>query len=318
LIDALSVRIPEQIAFTREFDPLFDGLALHSSRHYDVVADLRPYSVSAILHYRCKHGQKQNHKLELVNVGKMTLPDMKKEIQQVFQVDAGELSIMRLDLAVDVEGIGVPWFVEHTRVRYKRWLATLGVIDAAEMGNRQIQTAYWGKRPNVIRVYDKYEELRAQYRRILRAVPEGMVPPTFEQCFELPEFGHILTRVERQMGGGRVPGELATVGDLQDCANFNPFSCLEFISGGKALPDPKHYTFMEHAAGMHLRHLAETQGMQAAIAYITRNSKRNKKWALGKFGDFLPVPSQDDLTGERLFELFQRSVVPQLKPQGTA
>ena len=80
---------------------------------------------------------------------------------------------MRLDLAVDVEGIGVSWFAEHTRVRYKRWLAKLGVIDAVAMGNREIQTLYYGKRPNVIRIYNKLEEYRVQYQRILRRVPPG-------------------------------------------------------------------------------------------------------------------------------------------------
>ena len=75
---------------------------------------------------------------------------------------------------------------------------------------------------------------------------------------------------------------------------------------------------MEYSTGMHLRHLAETEGMQAAIAYITRHSKRNKKWALKKFRDFLPVPGNDDLTSERLFELFQRSIAAQFQAHKAA
>jgi hypothetical protein len=189
----------------------------------------------------------------------MTLAGMRNNIQRVFEVDPETLSVMRLDLAVDVEGIGVPWFAEHTRVRYKRWLAELGVIDAVEMGNRRVQTLYYGKRPNVIRIYDKVEEYRVQYQRILRNVPPDIEPPTFEDCFRLPE-QRIVTRLERQMGGGRIPSELATVRDLRYCADFNPFDCLEFLSGGRPLPDPEDYSFMEYSTGMHLRHLAETQG----------------------------------------------------------
>src|SRR6266446_1471864 len=145
---------------------------------------------------------------------------MKEDVEQVFQVDAEKLSIMRLDLAVDVPGISVSWFAEHTRVRHKRWLARLGVIDTSEMGNREIQTLYYGKRPNVIRIYNKVEEYRAQYQRILRRVPPGVTPPTFADLFRVFEFGHILTRVERQMGGGRIPAAVATVGDLRNCADF--------------------------------------------------------------------------------------------------
>ena len=129
----------------------------------------------------------------------------------------------------------------------------------------------------------------------------------------MPEFGHILTRVERQMGGGRIPSELETVADLRNCASFNPFESLEFVSGGTLEPDPSDYSFMEYSTGMHLRHVAETQGMQAAISYITRRSKRNKRWALKKFRDFLPVPNEADLTNQRLFELYQHSVSVQFQ-----
>jgi hypothetical protein len=313
MIDKLEVRVPERTSFTGAFECVFEGMGLSSSRHYKLVADLRPYSYNSILHYSCNHGKERNHKLELVDTGAMTLAEMTEDIQRVFKVDARNLSIMRLDLAVDIEGIGVSWFAEHTRVQYKRWLANLGVIDTAEMGNREIQTLYYGKRPNVIRIYNKIEEFRTQFRRMLRHVPAGVTPPTFEERFGVPESGYVLTRVERQMGGGKIPSALETVGDLRNCDVFNPFDGLEFISDGRREPIPSEYKFMEYLAGMQLRHLAETQGMHAAITHITRHSKRNKKWALKKFGDFLPVPTAEDLTRERLFELFQRSMAVQFQ-----
>jgi hypothetical protein len=181
------VRIPERALFTNDFKSIFIGLKLTASRHYKLVVDLRPYSYNSILHYGCRHGKERNHKLELVDTGVMTLAEMKADIERVFLGDAGKLSIMRLDLAVDIEGIGLPWFAEHIRVQYKRWLARLGVIDAAEMGSREIQTLYFGKRPNVIRIYNKLEEYRAQYQRMLRRVPPGAAAPTFEECFHVPD-----------------------------------------------------------------------------------------------------------------------------------
>lgn len=318
MIDKLEVRVPECVRFTNEFEFLFGCLPLRPKRHYKTAVDLRPFSIDAILHYSCRHGTEHNHKIELVDTGTMTLLEMKQDIRQMFRINPDELSIMRLDLAVDVEGIGVSWFAEHTRVRYKRWLSALGVIEMTAMGNRQIETLYYGKRPNVIRIYNKVEEYRAQYQRVLRSVAPDITPPTFEELYGIPESGRILTRVERQMGGGRIPDALATVGDLRNCAEFNPFDGIEFISGGRAEPNPNDFTFMEYSTGMHLRHLAESEGMQAAISYITRHSKRNKKWALKKFGDFLPVPSKQDLTDARLYELFQQSIATQFQEHKSA
>jgi hypothetical protein len=321
MIDKLDVRILEGTSLTGEVDLLLMDSSVRkiSSRHYKFVTDLRPHSYNLILHYSCRHGDEHNHKLELTDVGEMTLERMAGEIQQVFNVNAYQLPIMRLDLAVDVSGIGVPWFAEHLRVAQKRWMANLGVVEFVEMGKREIQTLYYGKRPNLIRIYNKLEEYHAEYQRISRAlVKSGLPIPTFEHCFGMPDSGHILTRVERQMGGGRVPKELATVNDLKKCAAFNPFGQLEFISRGTTEPDPSKYTFMEYSTGKHLQHLVTTQGMQAAIAYITRHTKRNKAWALRKFADFLPVPSAEDLTSERLYALFQTSIAKQFQEDRAA
>src|SRR5207253_579408 len=95
-----------------------------------------------------------------------------------------------------------------------------------------------------------------------------LVIPSFEKLYGIPSGTHILTRVERQMGGGRIPPILATVGDLPRCIEMNPFDSLEFISGGLSEPDPNHYPFTEYCAGMFLRRMAEEQGMQAVMNFI--------------------------------------------------
>ena len=313
MIDKLEVRVSAGTAFTSRFESLFLTAKFNFSRHYMIVADLRPFAYDAILHYACRHGKERNHKVELVDTAGMSHLGMVKAIEEIFAVDANRLGVMRIDLAVDVPGVSVPWFAEHARIKYKRFLAKLGVVETAEMGDRQIQTLYYGKRPNVFRIYDKLQEYRIQFQRMLRQIASDIAPPTFEQCFGVPESGHILTRVERQFGGGRIPAELASVGDLVRCAAFNPFESLELVTGGSPEPSPLDYTFTDYCAGMHLRHIARTQGMQAAIAFVIRHSKRNKKWALDKFREFLPVARDSDITAERLFELFQRSVNAQLR-----
>src|SRR5207253_2435537 len=110
VIDKLEVRVSSAAEFTKEFESLFLSAALHQSRHYKIVTDLRAYGYDSILHYCCRYGKEHNHKLELVDTAAMTLADMAQEIESVFRVDTDELAIMRLDLAVDIQGIGVPWF----------------------------------------------------------------------------------------------------------------------------------------------------------------------------------------------------------------
>ncbi len=318
MIDKLEVRVSAGTAFTQRFKSLFLATKFNPSRHYLMVADLRQYGYDAILHYGCKHGKQHNHKVELVDTSAMNHTAMLDAIQDIFAVDAKQLGVMRIDLAVDVPGISVPWFAEHARIKYKRFLARLGAMDMTEMGNRQIQTLYYGKRPNVFRIYDKVQEYRVQFQKMLRVIDPAIEPPTFEHCFGVPESGYILTRVERQFGGGKIPDQLSFVDDLMGCADFNPFEPLEIITGGSPEPNLSNYSFMDYCAGMHLRHIAETQGLQAAMSFITRTSKRNKAWALKKFREFLPIPTENDITAERLYELFQGSVNAQLHAQKDA
>jgi hypothetical protein len=321
MIDKLEIRIPTGTRLMPEVESLFFKVPGRPSRHYLRVHDLRPYGYNAILHHTCLHGKpaeigqqgpRGNHKLELIDTCMMSYPEIVAEIEYVFRTNAERLSIMRLDLAVDVEGISVGWFAENTRVARKRWLARLGVLETAEMGNRELQTLYFGKRPNLIRIYNKVEESRVQFRRILREIGDSAVRPTFEEYFGFPETGKTVTRVERQMGGGRIPSVLGTVGQLIDCAEFNPFASIQFIGGGCPEPNAANYSFMDYCTGMHLRHLVQTEGMQSMLAFVTRRSKRNRGWAMKKFKDFLPVSSTSMLTEERLFQLFRESTQAQL------
>lgn len=114
MIDKLEIRVPTGTRLMPEVESLFFKVGGRPSRHYLRVHDLRPYGYNAILHHTCLHGKpadigqqgpRGNHKLELIDTGMMSYEDMLEEIEYVFRTNAKRLSIMRLDLAVDIEGI---------------------------------------------------------------------------------------------------------------------------------------------------------------------------------------------------------------------
>lgn len=57
----------------------------------------------------------------------------------------------------------MPWFDQHIRVKWECWGCEHGKLEIARMGNVELQTAYYGRRPNYIRVYDKVAEWRKEY-----------------------------------------------------------------------------------------------------------------------------------------------------------
>lgn len=324
MIDKLAVRIQASAKMTQAFRSLYTKLlyrsrinrsTFHRSQHYASVADLRLVGIDAILHMHCTHGEERNHKLELIDTGEKSYSEMISLIESLFNVDARKLGVMRLDLAADVSGVSVAWFHAHTRIKYKRLQASLGSLPVMEIGKRSIETLYYGKRPNLFRIYDKLNEYHTQYKKEVRALQKinpDVTPPTFEERFRISENVYVLTRVEREMGGGRIPDQLKTVGDLANCPKFEPFDRLEFVTMGTPEPDPKNYSFTDWAAGMYLREKAEREGMQTVLGFIRRQSNRNTGWALKKFGPFLPAQGDTALTYGQLQRLYVESVSAQL------
>jgi hypothetical protein len=320
VIDKLAVRVPRRYQFTHEFSALYARVCndpvlncFRETPHYTSSGDLRPFGHDAILQLGCKHGDEANHKFELIDTGEMTLRQMSNEIERVFAVHALDLEVMRLDLAADVPGVTIRFFQEHTRVKRKRFLQRHGVIPFVSMGKGGIQTLTFGKRPNVIRIYDKVAEYKEQYRKLRRKLGEtGNVPP-FEDVYRVSPEGYVLTRVERQMGGGRIPPELATVRQLPNCAKFNPFTALEIISTTLPEPDPNDYSFMELCTGLYLQHFAMRHGAHEMTTFINRHSKRNGSRIRKKFEAFLPRDGDCAISSERLLELFRASIAAQFQ-----
>lgn len=345
MIDKLEVIVPNGKPFAREFaavyaDAAADGaIPWRSSRHYTNVVDLRPFGFDSILHAGCKRGKDGNHKLELIDTGSKTYSEIVAEVEQVFDVNPLKLECKRVDLCADVQNVPVSWFHDRMRATYKQFSAKIGVQEFSEMGRREMQTLYYGKRPNCFRIYNKTAEMLNQYKALCRTRKPGpsseqmeavtglhlvdadtVLPvardvnpdadlPSFRELFGVDESA-VLTRVERQIGGGRVPEQLNTIARLKaNALEFNPFERLKFLSSGVVEPVPDDYPFETYCTGMFLRKMAHAQGMQWTRAFMNRD--RNGAWRERKYASFLPI-SDGGISSGKLFELYRETLSRQL------
>ena len=324
MIDKADVRVPHFVPYTPDFSHLYRELRydpkgpFKPSAHYLAVADLREYGYPVTLHAHNVHDKPGNHKLELIETGGMSYRQMGREISRVFDTPAGPLDLIRVDLAADVEDVPVSWFQQNIRVRYKRWTAGIGTVEGpieySEMGRRGVETFYFGKRPNVIRAYNKVAERQYQYSRMLaRAKRNNTVSElqTFEQMFGHPPSGRVLTRVERQLAGGRVPKQLGTFSKLRAVADFDPFENLICVGVGKPEPNPDDYEFTEYLTGMQIRFLVERDGIHRFLQLANKHSKRNGSRLVKQYADFLPADGCF-ISPKGLCERFRESVSKQL------
>jgi hypothetical protein len=326
MIDKVELRVPYFTRYTADFGRLYQELRndrkgpFGPSRHYLSVADLREYGHPVILHTHNVHDKKGgNFKLELIETGDKSYRDMEKEISRIFDTGAGSLRLMRVDLAADVPDVPVSWFQQNIRARFKRWTAEIGAIeyrvDYSAMGRRGVETFYLGKRPNVIRIYNKVAERQHRYSLVIARQKRKHTPtselPTFEQMFGHPASGVTLTRVERQIAGGRVPEQLATFHKLHNAAEFDPFENLVYIGVGKREPNPDDYELTEYLTGMQIRSLVEREGIHRFLQFANKHSKRNGSRLLRQYADFLPSDGCF-ISPKGLRERFRESVSKQL------
>jgi hypothetical protein len=254
-----------------------------------------------------------NHKLELIDVGQMSRTQIIREVVQIFDVDPLSLPVMRVDLAVDVD-IQLSWFRETVRVEHKRFRAAVtGQPFYSEMGKGKIQTLYFGKRPKVIRIYDKKAEYQDQYRTLVRKLGQDVEPPSFESVFGISDPNSHLTRVERQIGG-RIPAEVGTLRQLlEPDFEFKPFEKLRIIDHAVTPDIDSKISFETRCTGLYLRSVAQDEGMQAANAFISKHSNGNTSWVRKKYQSFLAsASSADGITEADLQRRFRESMARQM------
>lgn len=307
MVDKLDTAIPAAASFRPHFGQMIEELRntknspiRTSSQHYAWTADLRPYGHDAIIHMHNKHVKGGDHKIELIDTAQKSLPELEAQIHEIFVVPShhrDSLRVMRLDLAADIKDVPVPWFKERVRVDFKRRHREEGVVEPiqqetigkmvldpdgfhyAEDGKQRVQTLYYGKKPNQVRIYDKHDEEIYQYQKLARVwkrelkmresaewlrthdiseVPDfpayiskkvnALVKaskqfPSFEDVFNEPEKGTIKTRFERQIGGGKdkFPANVRTFADLKNLPDYNPFANVHVLFRGQHRPDPMPY-----------------------------------------------------------------------------
>ena len=120
----------------------------------------------------------------------------------------------------------------------------------------------------------------------------------FQTKYGYSKTGITLTRVERQIGGGRIRRSLRAPDGLGPL-RFNPFDKLEFLGDGASEPqitDCARVT--EYLAGVGLRRLA--------ALFRKQTLGRSRKPIFREYQQFLPAEA--GITAERLYSLYQESV----------
>ena len=224
---------------------------IRPSKFYEYAGDLREFGHNVRVNLYCRMEKAGNHKLELLDVGEMSRSRIVGEICEIFEVVPSSLGIMRADFAVDVPELPVQWFRETVQVEHKRFRsAVTGEAFYSEMGCGKIQTLYFGKRPNLIRIYDKRAEFEHQYRTMIRKMgSEDAIP--FETMFPSASKHPVLTRVERQIGG-RMPEEIDTLGKIFEPGfSFEPFAKLKILNHETTPERDENHSFETYCTGLY-------------------------------------------------------------------
>lgn len=330
MIDKLDLRVPRVTPFSPGFSAEYVELRndpkgpFRQSQHYSAVGNLQQNGRDVVLHTFCKHG-KGDHKLELLDAGTKSWTDLLQQARQIFTINPSSLEVIRVDFAVDIPGVTPPWFLAHGRAKFKRFHnAGMGGFEYQQFGQKGIQTIYYGKRPNLIRIYNKIAEYENQYQKMKRRSPEGAEIPTFKSfCGHSPDT--ILTRVERQIGGGKaaqqikikgIEQEVRTVADLWRYARvFDPFSNL-ILSPAVLEPQPcDFHDINDYLATMQARELLGTWGKHAFYQFLNQHTGRNASRWWKKYGAWLDVRDDTDseaVTSPELYERFRDSMTAQL------
>ena len=348
--------------------------------YYGQVIDLRRVAdvgdIEAVLHLNAK--KTGSHKVQILEAGHKYAGGIAETIAKIIDDHPDSCSISRVDSCADfLDGPGVAWIAQSTRVKGKRWQAEFGEgelreekgkkVPWSEMGNREVQTMYQGKRPNCFRCYNKRDERQNAWMREKRrherlasqvvrnkALEGGRdernyplhsgaelrdldkhfvsggrlyIPfPDFEPWLvaqsvgpsvNLSQLPKTWTRVERQMGAGRVPEALDTFKKIfsPHVLRFNPFERVEFSSCNVDTQiDMEDFSPVEFAAGLQFQQWLEA-GMSYQQLYAYWNRNYNGKAIAEKFAPFVAAANSSkavSITASDLYERYRSSVSNQM------
>lgn len=212
--------------------------AIRKGRDYSQVIDLRYLDIPALQHVANIYDRDLGDKFEFIEAGSLKVSQMVGYLREVYQTDAEECSMMRVDLTGDLPGNLVPWCRDHVRVAKKQCVRdhgkTLADFGQVEISMRRAETVYWGKKPHQTRVYDKTgERIYALHKKLNQMQRDERNAITLGAHFEA-EYGYPMqsqiTRFERQLGAresGKAFG-MDKLGEISKAVFLNPFESMEF------------------------------------------------------------------------------------------
>jgi hypothetical protein len=206
------------------------------------------------------------------------MSEVASQVIAVFDVNPWLVSIIRVDFAVDIAGYSVEWFRRHARVSHKQFSSEYGSFRSE---GKEVETLYFGKRPNCFRVYDKQRAIRRRYGRKV----DG------EATHPLDRHGDekIVTRVERQYGGGRIPSKITNLQKLRaNCSGLNPFEPMRFLPITITDQCLHGLTGDDFIKGHGVLRLIEQHGFHRAKQIIDEKSCRNTNRILSRVTALLP------------------------------
>lgn len=286
------------------------------SGRYEWVTDLRPTGIDGLLHYSLKRKEGYphagEHKLELLDTGKRCYSALVDQLERTIEGEIDDLEIMRIDLCADIVGTPMEWFLSRLRIRYKRVAHEIGVLKYQRIGKAGIQTLSGGKRPNIVRVYDKRAECEDQLRKMQRRRSREADDLTLESEFGI-NASSVITRIERQFGGQRIPAMIDTFAQLHRLPEFNPFTNIEIFNGtGAGIPTIEDCGLDTWLTGTRLRALQDEMGTQQFQRWLHVKSNKNRAGYLKKYAPFLQPDRDDTVTAQSIFETYRESVMRQL------
>jgi hypothetical protein len=319
VIDKLELRLPSGVYFRpqvrsaiREVDFATNRTRVKPSQHYAGVLDLRSLGTDGLLHYRRKRdGASGNHKLELLDSGKRSYSELVFQIENVVDANIDPLEIMRIDLCVDIRDVPVQWFYARLRFAHKRLSREIGTLKHQSIGKSGLETISAGQRPNMFRVYDKVEECKMQLRKMQRRASKDADSLTLTSEFGIGE-SDIITRIERQHGGGRIPPSFARFGDLHHLPEYNPFQPLRIVTRDRfRQPSIAERGIDEWLKGTRLNELSHEMGMPKFMGWLGKHSGGNSARMMRKYKDYFETGSARVTVGS-IFETYRNSVIKQL------
>ncbi len=323
MIDKLELRLPRVTLFRpepREFmleSRFFENSTrTRASGRYQWVTDLRPVGIDALLHYGLKRGENDphegEHKLELLDTGEKSYSRLVAQIEGTVEGPVDDLDVMRIDLCADLHGTPIEWFLDRARIRFKRIAHEMGQVKYQRIGKAGIQTISAGRRPNIVRIYDKVAECKDQLRKKQRKRSPDSDELSLEQEFGVAEDA-VITRVERQFGGQRIPTMIDSFGRLTRLPDFDPFTNIEISNGTDArLPTIAECGLDMWCTGMWLRGMLRKMGRQQFERWLAANSAGNSARYRKRYAPFFQPDADGTVTIQTIFETYRESVMKQL------